>query len=284
MESYKTHEVQMAILDIFKTVSAILEQYHLRYFAIGGTCLGAIRHKGFIPWDDDMDIAMPTKDYYKFIEIAPKVLPENYELILPGKDLHYNNLSLRVHNKNTTFVEDHVIGLEDRYMGVWLDIMPLHGVPSGKKAQDKYAKKIALYRRLNHKRKMPFSTCNTLRSKAMYCAFLPLNIIVDNNYWFRKWEKLVMQYDFDCCEYTGYVWWDQLDKLIFPKDWFSENVYLEFEDTQIRCPKGYDAFMTQMFGNYMELPPENERYTHSGERAIIDLEHPYTFYFKGEPK
>lgn len=275
-----TREIQLVILDIFKSVANIIEKYNLRYFAIGGTCLGAVRHQGFIPWDDDMDIAMPNKDYQRFIEIAPDVLPNNLKLVLPGHDAHYNNLSLRVQNIDTTFIEDHVIGLEDRYMGVWLDIMPLYGVPSKYSEQCSYAKKIAFYRKLNHKRKMPFKTCNTLKSKGMFLLSLPLNVFLDNNYWLRKWEKLVSKYDFDKSEYTGYVWWDQLNKLIFPIEWFENYVYLKFEDTYIRCPKKYDKFLTQMFGDYMQLPPANERYTHSGKEAIIDLNHSYTYYMK----
>lgn len=277
MSKNSMREIQLAILEIFKIVSKALDENNLRYFAIGGTCLGAVRHEGFIPWDDDMDIAMPNKDYQKFIEIAPHILPKHLKLVLPD-DQHYNCLSLRVHNTETTFIEEHVIGIEDRYMGVWLDIMPLYGVPTEPAAQKRYARKIVLYRRLNHKRKMPFSTCKSLRSKGMYILSFPINCFVSNNFWLDRWKALVSEFDFDTSQYTGYVWWPQISELIFPIDWFSDYVNLKFEDTVIRCPKQYDKFLSQMFGNYMELPPENERYNHSGGKAIIDLEKSYKEY------
>ncbi|MBR1604027.1 MAG: LicD family protein [Synergistaceae bacterium] len=75
--SETVRKIQLAELDIFKAFKAICDRHNLRYFAIGGTCIGAIRHKGFVPWDDDMDVAMPYEDYKKFFEIAKTELPEH---------------------------------------------------------------------------------------------------------------------------------------------------------------------------------------------------------------
>ncbi|MBQ3376643.1 MAG: LicD family protein, partial [Synergistaceae bacterium] len=91
--------MQLVELDIFKAFKAICEKHNLRYFAIGGTCIGAVRHHGFIPWDDDMDVAMPYEDYVKFFEVAPSELPEKYKFIHPTVD----GIS-RIYDEKTTMI------------------------------------------------------------------------------------------------------------------------------------------------------------------------------------
>ena len=92
-------------LDIFKRFKRLCQDYNLRYFAIGGTCIGAIRHNGFIPWDDDIDVAMPLEDYIKLKEIAMRELEYPYSLYTTEKNRHWYAGSMKMQNENTTFIE-----------------------------------------------------------------------------------------------------------------------------------------------------------------------------------
>ena len=99
---------QMKELEILREFQRVCQKYNLKYYAIGGTCLGAVRHKGFIPWDDDIDVAMPVEDYHEFFEVAPKELNSQYEVIGPYTMRHTYGLYNKIHDKETTFVETSV--------------------------------------------------------------------------------------------------------------------------------------------------------------------------------
>ena len=281
MSEITIKDVQHEILKIFKEVSKILEDNNLRYFAIGGTCLGAVRHNGFIPWDDDLDIAMPDVDYEKFIKIAPNVLPSHLKMILPSDSEHYLNFTLRITNESTTFIEDQIIMFEDRFMGVWIDIMPLVGIPNDKKSQQRFIKKVERYKRMNVKKRMPLSYNKSLLSFLHHIVSFPLNFFLPKDYWYKKWIKLVSRNRFDDSEFTGYSWWYSVKKYVFPVYWFSDYTIISFEDTTIKCPVHYHLMLEQMFGDYMELPPVDKRINHCNGASIIDLNRSYKNYKKG---
>ena len=117
--------LQLAELDILKEFKRICEEHNLRYFAIGGTCLGAVRHQGFIPWDDDIDVAMPYEDYVRFIEIAKPGLRKPYELFDPVDHEVCGCTFLKMHNSNTAFIEKVREAYTDSYFGVFIDIINL---------------------------------------------------------------------------------------------------------------------------------------------------------------
>ena len=126
------NSVQVKILSIFESVDSICKKNNIRYYAIGGTCLGAVRHNGFIPWDDDLDIAMPREDYDKFIQIAEHELPSNLRLFGVDNIEHYECLFIKVHDINTTLIHRDYKDYVERYAGVYIDIMPLDGIAENK--------------------------------------------------------------------------------------------------------------------------------------------------------
>lgn len=138
-------ELQKINLKTLEHVLKIIDKYNLKYYMLGGTMLGAIRHKGFIPWDDDIDIGLPRKDYEKFLEVAINELPDNYKVINFKTDKDYHYYITRVQNINTKLVEIR-FKHENKYTHASIDIFPLDGFPNSKLRRDIHFFKI-LYRR-----------------------------------------------------------------------------------------------------------------------------------------
>lgn len=274
-------EIQHIILDIFREVDKICERNNLRYFAIGGTCLGAVRHKGFIPWDDDLDIAMPRKDYEAFIKIAEKELPHNLSLLIPKQAKYYECTFAKVQDVNTTFIQDIAKPHPERYTGVYIDIMPLDGLPDDVKERKKHFLKLKINFLCNAHRKCKSGDLHTgikrvlgyLTAFAAWCR-TPF----DWTYYYKKYEEECKKYDFEKSDYTSYAWSLRASKLVFPTKDFEDYVMLPFEDYHMRCPIGYEDFLQIMFGDYMKLPPKEEQVPMHSESAVIDLHKSYKRY------
>ena len=121
--------LQQVDLEIVKEVVKICDAHNLKYYMLGGTMLGAIRHKGFIPWDDDIDLGMPRDDYEKFLEIAETELPETYKVVNYRNTPEYQYYITRILDTDTK-VEEERIGNENRYTHASIDIFPIDGTPN----------------------------------------------------------------------------------------------------------------------------------------------------------
>ena len=275
------NEVQQKILEIFIEIDKICVKHNLRYYAIGGTCLGAVRHRGFIPWDDDMDIAMPEKDFETFMNIAPKELPANLKLLSFDQLLRERNFFFaKVHDINTTFIENYQNGIASNYSGIFVDIMPLGGMPRNKIRRSIFCNLIVFLFRLNEKKHSPFGIPRPLGGKILWVAMWPVNGFVNDDFYINLWKKLISKYKFDDSQYTGYIWSFNLAKLnrVFKKTWFDDYVLLAFETTSMRCPCNWKAYLTCQFGDYMKLPSIKEQESHCGEEGIVDVKQSYTYY------
>lgn len=273
-------EVQEKELEVLKEVIKIIEKHNLRYFAVGGTCLGAVRHHGFIPWDDDIDIAMPREDYELFRKKLYKELPINL------KKLDYDNsernkfLFVKIHDSATTFVENYAKDSPDRYTGAFIDIMVLDGLPL-KNAQRAVRSSQMLLKWNGKIRKAPIG----------YHKHKPLKAIIKNivsrflgyNYFSTRWCAVLRKYPFDnsekvylSCRNKKYALAHGY-KVVFPYRYFADYATVSFEDITIRVPIKYDDYLTDDFGNYMQLPPEEKR--NSGHDVFIcDMNTPCAHY------
>lgn len=269
--------LQNKIFEIFKAVKKICEDNHLRYYAIGGTCLGAVRHEGFIPWDDDLDIAMPDRDFLKFMEIAPKELPENLSLIKIGELPNSVCFFAKVHDVNTTFLEKGELQRKDSYKGVFIDIMPFCGLPQGRLQKKFFLEYIRLLKRMNHKKRRPFCDARGIDGKLLWIVTRAISCFFSKDLFVKCWLNTAFRYPFDCARETTFLWSDNLKKRIMKQEWFGEGVELLFETTTIRCPKDWDSYLSKHFGDYMKLPPESQQVAcHGG--GIVDLERSYKYY------
>ena len=279
-------DVQKVILDIMSEIDKICNENNLRYFAIGGTCLGAVRHKGFIPWDDDLDIAMPRKDYELFKKIASECLPSYLCIMDENKTEHFAAHFMKVHNINTTFIEEGKGIYPDRYTGVYVDIMPLDGIPNNRVKRWFYFKVVKLLLRLNSRRKRVEELKRREKDKLLKYFFWNFIYVIlecfPNNFFEEICTKFQSRYDYEESENLSYTWSLRMDEILFSKKCFEDYRLLPFEDMFIRCPIGYEEFLSKLFGNYMQLPPEEQRIP-CHKTDIIDLDRPYSYYIeKGE--
>lgn len=268
--------IQEKILEIFKQVSQLCDEEKIKYYAIGGTCIGAVRDKGFVPWDDDMDIAIPIEQFDKFIDIAKKRLPPQYEVVTYKDFPHYSQIFIKIIDKESTYIEYHNSNFPDEYTGCWLDIMPLSGVPQGKIKQELFCFKLLVLKKLDFRKRYPMSFYGSNLKKALWIILYPCVCFFNINYFTDKWMESIRQYPLCEAKYTGYVWSARLRKLIFEKRCFDKAVSLPFEDAYMKCPVGYDDYLKKQFGSYMEYPPESQRI--SGHIGFVDLKRSYKYY------
>lgn len=268
-------EIQAVILSIFKEVATICDRHNIPYYAIGGTCIGAVRHKGFIPWDDDLDIAIPIELFDDFLSLARKELPE-YLYVLTCNDVrHYHNVFSKICDKRTTFIENNNLKYPDSYKGVFVDIMPLSGVPASYIGKFIFKIKIRLFGAFNRYIRFTDAKPISFRRKIINIFFILFSHFVGITYFSDKYLNLLKSYPFKGSKFTGYVWHDIKERLIFPSSWFSSTINLKFEDIEIKCPVRYHDYLTKQFGDYMTPPTASNQITHKG---IIDLKRSYIDY------
>ncbi len=261
--------LQLAETAILKEAIAICERHGLRYAMIGGTMLGAVRHKGFIPWDDDIDIALPREDYELFLAYAEKELPSPYKL-------HTHNgrhpcMYAKIHNTDTTFIEGSVAGHREYYKGVFLDVMPLDGLPEDEKERARHLRELGALVKLFNWHRFGFDSCKTWKARLSY--------LVPERRIFKRWERLVKKYRFGASTYTAFSWVYNPGRYTFRTEWIRETADYEFEGLSVKGPRDFDAYLTRQFGKtYMTPPPAEKRQSHSADGGLIDLEHSYHVY------
>ena len=264
-------ELQRAELDILKEIIVICERHNLTWFAIGGTLLGAVRHKGFIPWDDDIDIGLPRKDYEKLLQYAQEELPEPYQVLRgAGK---YEFLFAKIHNKNTTFIEQVCKGKTQWYKGVFVDIMPFDGIPNSTGLQNVYYPIVRGLSILYNNRRFGKSKGKSMGTKIT--NLLPSSAI------YKLWDTVIRSVKFEKSKKTCFTWSARNKSLTFETALFSDLVWHDFEDIQIKIPRDYHSYLTTHYGDYMQIPPASQQNCH-GNHGIVDLERSFVEYIEEE--
>lgn len=279
-------DVQKAALDIFKVFQKLCKKHNLSYFAIGGTCIGAVRHQGYIPWDDDIDVAMPFEDYEKFKCIALKELKYPYSILDPLKCKHYTGNYIKMQNQETTFVEENMKEFSDRYAGVYIDIFPVHGLPKSEKEQDRMALMCECMNKLNLRMRFPYSMSTSLQWKVTWLACGILRALKPFYFFCLCQDNMLKKFSFGNSEKILFSWRARPNKKrtstyknIFYYEDFKETVEVPFEDTVMAIPVGYKRYLEMDFGDYMKLPPIEDQIPRH-PKVIIDLESPYTEYLE----
>jgi lipopolysaccharide cholinephosphotransferase len=254
----KLWALQLEILGCF---AEICEQLGLRYFLFGGTLLGAVRHGGFIPWDDDVDVAMPRKDYEKLLREAPPLLPGHLEVVNKRNEPHRESFYLsRIRNKNTVFKTEYEQQFEppDAKLnyGVFIDIFPLDGLPADERSRRNLLKKVSLLRRIDCKYRTPLKEAPTLKAKLTGIPFRLLWRVAPINLFYGMEEKALQQYDFDQSPLVFYIC---KFFIAYEQVLFSNYTRIKFEHLNLRCPAGYDTYLKVMYGDYNVFPPPDKR-------------------------
>ena len=256
---YGNLELHAVLLEAMKDFHDFCEAHGLRYCLHGGTCLGAIRHKGFIPWDDDVDIAMPRKDYDRFLKLAPGALGERYTVLTYKTDdtMLTNVTKIRIDEPGMVWTGDTF---------PFLDIFPMSDVPNTKALQT-LQNKLAIFVNNIVYARIGYIELNSFKSKLVFGTLSKLG----RRFWSNVLEYLVIKYfphfrskyvdivaTANYCGNTGYA------KDLCPKEYFTEFELADFCDARFYITKHWDAYLTKIYGDYMTPPKETDRINKHG--------------------
>ncbi|WP_024615553.1 LicD family protein [Clostridium sp. Ade.TY] len=267
------HNIATEILESF---IELCDKHDLEYFAIVGTALGAVKYKGFIPWDDDIDIGMTREDYNKFIEIAKIKLPKKFFLQNFHTEYDTPFYYSKVRAKNTEFVEKYYDALNIN-KGIFIDIFPIDNIPDNKilekiqYAKSKFISNIFIAATISDIN----SNDNNVKSKVKRLIRRSMNKVlknIDKNKIFYMLEKEFTKYNNKSTKRIGRVNENEVirRKYIYP---FKQ---LEFEGLKINIPGDYHKYLTNRFGDYMKPPKEEDIRCHKPCKVIIEgIEYKY---------
>lgn len=266
MEKISFRDAQLGAYEILKFLDAFCRKNNLTYFLMYGSLIGAVRDKGIIPWDDDIDIMMPRPDYDKLIQIC------STENILPFKLFENSIVSEYPHpisrmsdqRYKTNFANE-----KDYGIGLFVDIYPLDGVGDDLKKAHKLIKKAyrnaSLCFLTSRKKFGRDNTKSKIRMAVKFPAYIWANLL-GNHHYIKKSIKLCKEYSYEESKYVSGIAQpfresNGENKNIYLKEWF-EVIETEFEGRKFCIPKGYDKILKMGYGDYMEPLPENQRDTH----------------------
>lgn len=272
------NDIQKKELELLKIFISICNQCHLKYYMVCGSALGTVKYGGFIPWDDDIDVALPRKDYEKFLEIAPNYLPDWIFIQNYRTEKDYPQIGTKLRNNNTTYLEKDFKKLKIN-QGIFIDIFPLDGYPKNKAEIKKFErKKRYLYRRRFTKLYSPVHKDVPLTVYSILYKLFGL---------FSNTQKAC--YEYDCLvrsfSLSNSEFWcnfanSMSKKEYSPQSYYGEGVEMSFEGLRVIVPQDYDSYLTLKYGDYKkDLPEDKKRPTH---HYFVDINTPYTHYLEGE--
>ena len=263
---YTMEQIHEIDLKLAKEFFKICKKHKLNYYVIGGTFLGAIRHKGFIPWDDDMDIAMPRKDYEKFLEVANDELPKNMRLVTFYNDKEHRYFLPRIVDLNTEIVEKRFekIGKKSH---LFIDIFPIDGTPN-----NALLRKIHYFRILLNRMLVSWYYIDTIdpaRKRKKYekvliflGKILPTKKMINPRKRLMKIDKILKKHSIEKSNNIGTIMGAYRTREIVPKEYFGKPTKYTFEDITVTGPEMYDEYLTHMYGDYMTPPKKKDNNSH----------------------
>ncbi|MDD7764372.1 MAG: LicD family protein [Peptoniphilaceae bacterium] len=251
-------EIKNKELEILKYIDNFCKKNSIKYFINYGTLLGAIRHKGFIPWDDDIDLMMSRKDYEKFIKLFEKD-ESIYKVIHLGNDKKYFNNFLKVYDSSTVIEDNRNYKTYD--VGIFVDIFPYDNFNDLKAVNKTYFWESLKLLSFSKKENIQYGD-SKLKDFIRYFFWLIFKNI-SPVYFANKSEKLIKKYSTEKGKFYGVLSSKFKEKEVFNENVFEKLITLEFEGIQLPAPKEYDKILTQYYENYMQLPPvEKQCYPH----------------------
>lgn len=245
----------------------------INYYLIGGTLLGAVRHKGYIPWDDDLDVALYRDDYNKLISsMGNQIFNNAYKLETPLSSNDYVYPFCKIYDINTTLVEN------TRYKtkrGIYIDIFPIDGIGNSEEEALQNYRKISFYNNLLNTRICAIAAHRSfLKNTAIIISRIIPDFLIDWKKIIAKINKIASSKKVEENDYIVNPFGNWKEKEIFRKEWFGKPLNYTFEGYTVLGPQNADAVLNHMYGNYMELPPVEKRKTHH-DYLFCDLEKSY---------
>lgn len=276
MPAYEIRPLQLRLLEIAKAFDKVCKEHNLSYYMLDGTLLGAVREKGFIPWDDDMDIGMPRADYEALIAHSKEWLPKPLEFVCYENDPKYPLHFGKIQDASTTLIErPHLYYLG----GAYIDIFPIDGAPEGKirrriyDIRYKYLKKMLYFLHRDPYRHGHGASCwIPLLARKMY-TMPGLQ---------AKIKRHMMKYPFETSRTAAVNHNDGLKSMVSRDNVLGKPTPVLFEGVSLMGMKDNHAYLSSLFGDYMTPPPANARHVHNFH--YLDLNLPYRNFSEDKTK
>lgn len=263
----KLHFVQFEML---KTFDAICKNHDINYVLFAGTALGAIRHQNFIPWDDDLDVALLRDDYEKFLKIAKNELAPEYYL-QKEFSAHWPMFYTKLRKNNTAYIEKMAPIDHKQHQGIYIDIFPCDNLASNFLMQhiQFFCSKIIIAKSLSQR---GYVTNHALKKAFIqFCKLIPLKL---------PYRITIRRNDSDSMlVHTFLGASSRFEKAIFKREWFTQTIGVPFGDGVFPVSKCYEKLLTTMYGNYMQLPPLKDRIA-KAHAVLVDFDNSYEHYIE----
>ena len=270
-------ELRLIELVILKEFIRVCSEMNLRYYILYGTLLGAVRHGGFIPWDDDIDVGMPREDYDRFIREAQSFFPQNLFVQSIYTDSEYNLSFAKVRDSNTTFIETSHKHFKMNH-GVYIDVFPIDNYPEKRIKQVLFGAKSKI---LHFRIRREFYSPNSRKSVKNLLRRIMM-AVAKVLYPSREKALRIQDKHFKSIK-ESHLWinnsgpWGIRHELM-PATYYGKGTPIRFEGIEVNAPLEYDKWLTHMYGNYLELPPDEKRVTHHSTE-LIDISRGYSHYY-----
>lgn len=269
-------DIQRKMLDILVYFKEFCDKHDLKFVLCGGTCLGAVRHKGFIPWDDDIDVFMLREDYEKLQELwEADADTTRYSCVRSNEKVNIRHSAMEIKDNHTTFINKHSVDL-DIHHGMMIDVIPLDGVPESRWRQifqmlDSMMYCCFNFQRLpDHKGKLTY-----------YATKVALGVFRSPKIRYMLWkgaENRLSQYGTkNCAKVASLGEGATIMRMHYPREWFENVSYEEFEGHEMPVPADVNGYLRITFGDYMQLPPVEEQVARHNA-VFIDLDNCYKKY------
>lgn len=252
MKEMSLREIQLDALAILISFSEFCDNYKLRFNLAGGTLLGAIRHQGFIPWDDDIDVCMPRPDYERFFQLDHTFFQEKGFYVQKGA---YGKIS-DIHTKLVSQFR-----LDDKY--VTMDIFPIDGLPDSLDEVKKIYQKTNFYREIYRLNNAKIGEAKTFTKKIVKPFFILGARLIGEKYCINKLREISSHYDYNTSKYIGAVTWGLYgvgERML--KSEYEKTIMVNFEGKKFPTYSCWDSYLKGIYGDYMKIPPVEKRQTH----------------------
>lgn len=256
MDYLTSDEIKTELLNSLREIDMFLKKNNIQYSIMSGTMLGCIRHGGFIPWDDDIDIGMLRPEYNKLLNLLRKNSNcLNEELFGAGIELENGQWPfLKIYNKNILVKEN----MEEKPVNLWIDVFPFDGMPC--RQSNLYQRYIMLLRKIFHYRRDDLTIDK--KNRKHFFALKTVNFLtgfISKKNFEKYYIKICSKYDVNTSEWVEDLTWG---KKSVPRNLFDNLVDYKFETVCVKGFEDYDKYLKRIYGNYMELPPEENRVNH----------------------